>query len=147
MRHSSSGTMLGRPFPSQIVHGVCLCCYVGHFEGRGQCLSFREVRRGPRLTTVCFPIVQVITEEAAIPFAMITGRELESTDYKGVALELLKVWRRAWFSFWALTCFSIPLNCFRESIPFFMTLQRSISSAFPHNGRVVPRRSEFMTRN
>ncbi|CAM9520631.1 unnamed protein product [Ascophyllum nodosum] len=34
--------------------------------------------------------LEVITEEAAIPFAMITGREHVSADYKGIALELVK---------------------------------------------------------
>ncbi|CAM9936795.1 unnamed protein product, partial [Ectocarpus sp. 12 AP-2014] len=34
---------------------------------------------------------KVITEEAAVPFAVITGRENQTGDYTGIALDLLEV--------------------------------------------------------
>ncbi|CAM9520701.1 unnamed protein product [Ascophyllum nodosum] len=34
--------------------------------------------------------LEVVTEDNAIPFAMVTGRETKATDYKGIALELVK---------------------------------------------------------
>lgn len=37
------------------------------------------------------PLGQVVTEEAAVPFAIITGRETENGDYKGISLDLVKV--------------------------------------------------------
>lgn len=33
----------------------------------------------------------MVTEDAAIPFAMVTGLETNATDYKGIALEIVKV--------------------------------------------------------
>ena len=36
-------------------------------------------------------MAQVVTEEAAIPFAIITGRETESSDYKGITKDVMKV--------------------------------------------------------
>lgn len=37
--------------------------------------------------------VQVVTEEAAIPFAVVTGREEQYNDYEGIAMYLLQVGR------------------------------------------------------
>lgn len=36
-------------------------------------------------------LVQVITEEAAAPFAIISGRETQSSDYEGISMELMEV--------------------------------------------------------
>eukprot|EP00903_Cladosiphon_okamuranus_P014086 g13093.t1 len=35
--------------------------------------------------------IEVVTEEAAVPFAIITGRENETRDYEGIAMDLLQV--------------------------------------------------------
>ena len=36
-------------------------------------------------------LAQVVTEEAAVPFALVTGRETENSDYKGISLDLMQV--------------------------------------------------------
>lgn len=34
---------------------------------------------------------QVITEEQAVPFTLVTGREESTEDYEGIVMDLLKV--------------------------------------------------------
>lgn len=36
-------------------------------------------------------MAQVLTEEAAVPFATISGRETTTSDYKGIAMDLMQV--------------------------------------------------------
>lgn len=54
--------------------------------------------------------VQVITEEAAVPFAIITGQETENSDYKGISLDLIKVRHPAGQAFSKFSKLCAPTN-------------------------------------